>query len=135
MKFCSYMYIINYCINLLTVDAFGPSQHQPWIKIHYKPNTGIVSYIPCITIGLCKISLLLTTVVSRVVKSSRLPLLCLEFLYGWRFLNKISLDWQLTFLFFHLHWPQTRVSYLFFHCGKWVASAGNKRIKCCKTWQ
>ena len=76
--------------------------------------TGIVSYIPCITIGLCKISLLLTTVVSRVVKSSRLPLkitsylvsigrlLCLEFLYGWRFLNKISLDWQLTFLFFSL---------------------------------
>ena len=71
--------------------------------------TGIVSYIPCITIGLCKISLLLTTVVSRVVKSSRLPLKitaylvsigrlpCLEFLYGWRFLNKISLDWPLTF--------------------------------------
>ena len=45
---------------------------------------------------------------SRVVKSSRLPvkiaaylvsigrLLCLAFLYGWRFLNKISLDWPLT---------------------------------------
>ena len=44
----------------------------------------------------------------RVVKSSRLPvkiaaylvsigrLLCLAFLYGWRFLNKISLDWPLT---------------------------------------
>ena len=44
----------------------------------------------------------------RVVKSSRLPakitaflvsigqLLCLAFLYGWRFLNKISLDWLLT---------------------------------------
>ena len=42
----------------------------------------------------------------RVVKSSRLPakiaaylvsigrLLCLAFLYGWRFLNKISLDWS-----------------------------------------
>ena len=44
----------------------------------------------------------------RVVKSSWLPpkiaayfistgqLLCLAFLYGWRFLNKISLDWPLT---------------------------------------
>ena len=44
-----------------------------------------------------------------VVKSSRLPvkfaiylvsigrLLCLAFLYGWRFLNKISLNWPLTF--------------------------------------
>ena len=44
----------------------------------------------------------------RVVKSSRLPakiaanwvsigrLLCLAFLYGCRFLNKISLDWPLT---------------------------------------
>ena len=42
---------------------------------------------------------------SRVVKNSRLQakiaayfvsmgwLLCLTFLYGWRFLNKISLDW------------------------------------------
>ena len=45
---------------------------------------------------------------AKVVKSSRLPvkivaylvsnsrLLCLAFLYGWRFLNKISLDWPLT---------------------------------------
>ena len=45
---------------------------------------------------------------AEVVKSSRLPvkiiaylvsnsrLLCLAFLYGWRFLNKISLDWPLT---------------------------------------
>ena len=45
---------------------------------------------------------------AKVVKSSRLPvkivaylvsnsrLLCLSFLYGWRFLNKISLDWPLT---------------------------------------
>ena len=44
---------------------------------------------------------------SRFVKSSQLPkiatylgrigrLLCLAFLYGWRFLNKISLDWLLT---------------------------------------
>ena len=44
----------------------------------------------------------------RVVQSSWLPpkiaayfisigqLLCLAFLYGWRFLNKISLDWPLT---------------------------------------
>ena len=44
----------------------------------------------------------------RVVKSSQLPakiatylvsigqLLCLTFFYGWRFLNKISLDWPLT---------------------------------------
>ena len=44
----------------------------------------------------------------RVVKRSRLPakiatylvnisrLLCLAFLYGWRFLNKISLGWPLT---------------------------------------
>ena len=44
----------------------------------------------------------------RVVKSTLLPakitaylviiswLLCLAFLYGWRFLNKISLDWPLT---------------------------------------
>ena len=47
-------------------------------------------------------------VVTRVVKSSRLlakiaaylvsigRLLCLAFLYGWRFLNKIPLNWQLT---------------------------------------
>ena len=47
-------------------------------------------------------------VVTRVVKSSQLPvkiaaylvsiawLLCLAFLYGWRFLNKTSLDWPLT---------------------------------------
>ena len=46
--------------------------------------------------------------VLRVVKSSRMPakiaaylvsigwLLCLAFLYGWPFLNKISLDWPLT---------------------------------------
>ena len=46
--------------------------------------------------------------ISRVVKSSRLPvkiaaylisigwLLCLSFLYGWCFLHKISLDWTLT---------------------------------------
>ena len=45
----------------------------------------------------------------RVVKSSQLPaeiaaylvsigrLLCLAFLYGWCFLNKISLDWPLYF--------------------------------------
>ena len=45
---------------------------------------------------------------SRVVKCSRLPakiatylvsigrLLCLAFLFGWHFLNKISLDWSLT---------------------------------------
>ena len=45
---------------------------------------------------------------AKVVKSSRLPvkitaylvsnswLLYLAFLYGWRFLNKISLDWPLT---------------------------------------
>ena len=37
----------------------------------------------------------------RVVKStdclvSNSQLLCLAFLYGWRFLNKISLDWLLT---------------------------------------
>ena len=44
----------------------------------------------------------------KVVKSSQLPakiaaylvsisrLLCLAFLYGWRFLNKMSLDWPLT---------------------------------------
>ena len=44
----------------------------------------------------------------RVVKSSQLPakittysvsigrLLCLAFLYGWRFLNKMSLEWLLT---------------------------------------
>ena len=47
-------------------------------------------------------------VINGVVKSSWLPvkivaylvsigwLLCLAFLYGWRFLNKISLDWPLT---------------------------------------
>ena len=46
---------------------------------------------------------------TRVVKSSQLLakiaaylvsislLLCLAFLYRWRFLNKISLDWPLTF--------------------------------------
>ena len=46
--------------------------------------------------------------IPKVVKSSRLPvkiaaylvsigrLLCLTFLYRWRFLNKISLDWLLT---------------------------------------
>ena len=43
---------------------------------------------------------------AKVVKSSRQPakiaaylvsqLLCLAFLYGWHFLNKISLDWPLT---------------------------------------
>ena len=44
----------------------------------------------------------------RVIKSTLLPakiaaylviiswLLCLAFLYGWRFLNKISLDWPVT---------------------------------------
>ena len=49
-----------------------------------------------------------TLKVLRVVKSSRLPvkiasyfvsigrLLCLAFLYGWHFLNIISLDWLLT---------------------------------------
>ena len=47
-------------------------------------------------------------ILPRVVKSSRLPvkiaaylvsigrLLCLAFLYRWRFLNKISLNWPLT---------------------------------------
>ena len=52
--------------------------------------------------------LILCMTVIRVVKSSRLQLkipaylvsigqlLCLAFLYGWRFLNKISLDWPLT---------------------------------------
>ena len=46
--------------------------------------------------------------IGRVVKSSWLPaniaaylvrigrLLCLAFLYGWRFLNKISLEWSLA---------------------------------------
>ena len=50
----------------------------------------------------------------RVVKSSRLPakiaaylvsigqLLCLAFLYRWRFLNKISLGWPLTLTTSHL---------------------------------
>ena len=60
--------------------------------------------------SLLKNSLLikLPNVTFRVVKSSRLPvkiaaylvsisrLLCLAFLYGWRFWNKISLDWPLT---------------------------------------
>ena len=138
MKFCSYMYIIHYCINLLTVDAFGPSQHQPCVKIQCKHNTGIVSYIPCITLGLCKISLLLTTVVSRVVKSSRLPLkitpylvsigrlLCLKFLYGWRFLNKISLDWPLSFLFFRLHWPKVGCHIYSFTLGNELLRLGTK---------
>ena len=55
--------------------------------------------------------MVLTSVLTRlyrVVKSSRQPakiaaflvsigqLLCLAFLYGWHFLNKISLDWPLT---------------------------------------
>ena len=48
------------------------------------------------------------SVSKKVVKSSRLSakiaaylvrigrLLCLAFLYGWNFLNKITLDWPLT---------------------------------------
>ena len=52
--------------------------------------------------------LFIITPISRVVKSIRLPtkiaaylvsigrLLWLAFLYIWRFLNKISLDWALT---------------------------------------
>ena len=55
---------------------------------------------------MCYRSKLNTTL--RVVKSSRLPakivtylvsigwLLCIAFLYRWRFSNKISLDWPLT---------------------------------------
>ena len=102
------MYIIHYSINPLTVDAFGPRRHQPWVKIQCKHNTGIL----CVTVRLCKISLLLTTVVSRVVKHSRLPpkitaylvsigpLLCLEFLCGWHFLIKYPWTGRLLFCFF-----------------------------------
>ena len=60
----------------------------------------LLSVNPMFSINLFKLN--------RVVKSSRLPaeiaaylvsisrLLCFAFLYGWRFLNKISLDWLLT---------------------------------------
>ena len=56
----------------------------------------------------CHLKSGVSSLASRVVKSSQLPskiaayfvsigqLLCLAFLYRWRFLNKISLDWPLT---------------------------------------
>ena len=58
--------------------------------------------------GIYNMHIKTTTTRISVVKSSRLLvkitaylgsigwLLCLSFLYGWRFLNKISLDWLLT---------------------------------------
>ena len=58
--------------------------------------------------GIYNMHIKTTTTRISIVKSSRLLvkitaylgsigwLLCLSFLYGWRFLNKISLDWLLT---------------------------------------
>ena len=79
-----------------------------WWSVHQTPNQGILGPSP--TRSSC--AKFKSTPMFRVVKSSRLPvkitaylvsisrLLCLAFLYGWRFLNKIYMyvDWPLTLI-------------------------------------
>ena len=46
------------------------------------------------TSGLSKLASCRQKIAAYLVRIGQL--LCLAFLYGWRFLNKISLDWPLT---------------------------------------
>ena len=81
-----------------------------WWSVHQTPNQGILGPSPT-RFSCAKFK---STSMFRVVKSSRLPvkitaylvsisrLLCLAFLYGWRFLNKI---------YIYVHWPLTLITW------------------------
>ena len=97
-----------------TLHLFSSCNKWRWWSINTKLRCSSSFYrstdpwSSCTFLFCFTLSLLISTHSCSVVKSSRLPaniaaylvsigrLLCLAFLYGWRFLIKISLDWPLT---------------------------------------
>ena len=77
----------------------APNTHIYTAERQHKRQTSLPSIIFKIYLNsaaprVVKSSLLLAKIAAYLFSISRL--LCLAFLYGWRFLNKISLDWPRT---------------------------------------
>ena len=71
-------------------------ENRTWDLLHRRPRTncGNLSWTVLILPRVVKSSWLPVKIAAYLVSIGRL--LCLAFLYRWRFLNKISLNWPLT---------------------------------------